>query len=99
MYIPRNNIADVLVGLLFGIVGIIFIILNISRVPFIIAFVLATPLEDNYFLAVSLAGGDLIDGLLGSPLSIILFLILVVSIAGHRTLKSLKDPEMQIDET
>ncbi|MFP9193323.1 tripartite tricarboxylate transporter permease [Natrialbaceae archaeon A-CW1-1] len=80
IFIVRNSIFDVFIGIVFGFFGLLLIYLNISRVPFLIAFILVDVLERNFQIAHQYAGGDYVETLFGSGLSIALFLILVVSI-------------------
>lgn len=68
-YIFRNSMFDVIVAIVVGIFAVILIYLNISRVGFLVAFLLAGLLERNYYLLVSFARGDVIEGLFGSPIS------------------------------
>jgi putative tricarboxylic transport membrane protein len=77
-YIFRNSMFDVLVAIVVGVFAVILLYLNISRVGFLVAFLLAGLLERNYYLLVRFARGDVIEGLFGSPLSqgiIIVFII------------------------
>jgi putative tricarboxylic transport membrane protein len=77
-YTVRNEIFDVIIAVLFGIFGLIMIYLNISRIPFIIAFILVGILESNYVTAVALAGGDPVTGLLGDFITLIVIGILFI---------------------
>lgn len=80
IFIVRNSIFDVFIGLLFGFFGLILIYLNISRVPFLIAFILMGTLERSFNIALVYAGGDYFEALFGSSISVALAIILVISV-------------------
>jgi putative tricarboxylic transport membrane protein len=74
-FVMRNLYTDMIVMLLFAALGLIMMDIGISRVPIIIAIVLGGLLEQKFHTATSLAGGDSVQALFGSPLD--KFLVLV----------------------
>jgi putative tricarboxylic transport membrane protein len=78
--IVRNASVDMLLTFLFAVLGLIMISLEINRIPFLIAFVLAGILERQYHLARRFAGGDVTGALFGSGLDQLLIAIFVLSI-------------------
>jgi putative tricarboxylic transport membrane protein len=80
--VVRNNTFDVWLTLVFAVLGVILIYLDISRIPFIIAFILGTILEQNYYLAIAYAGGDIYEALFTGQLNLILITIFVLTVAS-----------------
>lgn len=78
--IVRNAALDMIITLVFAVFGIILVALEINRIPFLIAFVLAGILERQYHLARRFAGGDVTGALFGSSLDQLLIGIFVLSI-------------------
>lgn len=78
--IVRNAALDMVITLVFAVFGIILVALEINRIPFLIAFVLAGILERQYHLARRFAGGDVTGALFGSGLDQLLIGIFVLSI-------------------
>jgi putative tricarboxylic transport membrane protein len=89
-YSVRNEFLDVIVTVLFGILGLFLIYLNVSRVPFIVAFILVGLLESNYVTAVGISYGSPTAALFGDPLTqlviVVLFLPTVIYVVGPRRL-------------
>lgn len=78
-YVASNSVFSVLVTFLFGVVGFLMIRADVSRVPMILAVVLAPIVEINFFR--SLASSE--SGLLvfvQSPISMVLCLLVVTSL-------------------
>lgn len=78
--IVRNSAIDMMLTVFFAVFGIILIGLEINRIPFLIAFVLAGILERQYHLARRFAGGDVTGALFGSQLDQLLIGIFLLSI-------------------
>jgi putative tricarboxylic transport membrane protein len=78
--IVRNAAVDMSITLVFALLGIGLLALGISRIPFLIAFVLAGILERQYHLARRFTGDDVAAALFGSPLDQLLIAIFVLSI-------------------
>lgn len=78
-YTTRNSIGDVILAGVFGIIGFVFIYLEISRIPMIIAVVLGRIIEENFHRTIRLA--DDFSHFVQSPLSISLVLLLVLIFA------------------
>lgn len=74
-----NNFFDVWITLLFGILGFIMIKVNMARVPMILGMVLGPIVEENFFRSLQISGGDY-SYFVGSPISILLILLIVVSL-------------------
>lgn len=75
-YTVRNEIFDVIIAVLVGILGLFMLYLEISRIPFIVAFILVSLLESNYVTAVALGGGDPVAGLFGDPFTLGVIIVL-----------------------
>jgi len=72
VFILRNSVSDLWIAFLFAVLGIIFIRLEISRIPFLIAFVLASILERNFHLAMRFAGGSANEAFFSGTLNVVL---------------------------
>lgn len=78
-YALYNNMFDVLITLLFGLLGFVMIKVNMSRIPMILAMVLAPIIEKNFFRSLQISGGDYAV-FARSPLSILLIALVLVSL-------------------
>jgi putative tricarboxylic transport membrane protein len=83
-FVVRNSITDVFVAVLFGIFGLVLIYLNISRIPFVIAFILVGILEENYHLTSALARGTNVEAFFGPTISQLIVVTIVLSIILHQ---------------
>lgn len=81
VFIVRGSPIDVFIALAFTVLGVVLIYLKISRVPFLIAFILASILEQNYHLAVRFAGGSITEAFFTGTMNIVLIALFVLSIA------------------
>jgi len=81
VFILRNSVSDLWIAFLFAVLGIIFIRLEISRIPFLIAFVLASILERNFHLAMRFAGGSANEAFFSGTLNVVLLVFFIGSIA------------------
>lgn len=79
VFIIRSSPVDVIIALLFAVVGVILIYLKISRVPFLIAFILASILEHNYHLAMRFAGGSANEAFFSGTVNIVLIALFTLS--------------------
>ncbi|MCU4752656.1 tripartite tricarboxylate transporter permease [Halobacteria archaeon AArc-curdl1] len=77
--VTRGQPIDLVFAVAFAIFGLLLIAVNVSRVPFLIAFVLVGMAEESFLFAVALSGGDMSDALLSGTLNIILVIIFAVS--------------------
>lgn len=80
VFIIRGSPVDVGIALLFAVVGVIFIYLGINRVPFLVAFILASILEQNYHLAMRFAGGSANEAFFSGTVNTVLIVFFIVSI-------------------
>ncbi len=90
-YMTQYEHGDVVVALLFGLLGYIMYRFGFSRIPLVIALVLGGLLESNYHQTLKLFG---IEGFFNRPLSLVLFLITIFMITYplmKRLIKSHKD--------
>lgn len=78
-YALNNNIYQVFIALLFGILGFIMMKVNMGRVPMILGLVLGSIIEQNFFRSLQISGGDPAV-FARSPLAILLILLIVVSL-------------------
>lgn len=77
-YAINNNVFDLYITLLFGIVGFVMIRMNVSRVPFVLALVLGPLAEENFLRSLQLSRGSY-QVFFDSAASIVLVLAIVVS--------------------
>lgn len=77
-YSVRNEFFDVILTILFGILGLLLIYINVSRIPFIVAFLLVGIMESNYVTAVGIAYGSPTAALFGSTLTQVVIIVLFV---------------------
>jgi putative tricarboxylic transport membrane protein len=78
-YLVNNTLFGTYTALLFGLLGYLMITLNMSRVPMILAVVLGPIIENNFWRALRIPGGDLTI-FVGSGLSIVLILLIIISL-------------------
>ena len=78
-YALYNSTFDLVITLLFGVLGFVMLKVNMSRIPMILALVLAPIVEENFFRSLQISGGDYAV-FVRSPLSILLILLVVVSL-------------------
>jgi putative tricarboxylic transport membrane protein len=79
----NNDMFDVLIMLIFGIVGYAMAVFEISAVPFLIAFVLAPMLERGLRRSLAVSGGDPMI-FFRSPIAVVFFILtalVILSIA------------------
>lgn len=74
VYAASNSAFDLLMAIVFGVLGWLFRKTDIPLVPIILGFVLGRMLEDNLRRALSLSGGDVV-ALVESPVSIALWVL------------------------
>lgn len=74
----NNNIFDLHITLLFGIIGFAMIKTNMSRVPFVLALVLGPLAEENFLRSLQLSRGSF-DIFFESAASLILIVAIVIS--------------------
>lgn len=79
-YAVNNNLFDILVMLLMGLVGFTMLRLNIPTAPFLIAFVLGPLLEDNFRQSLLLSHGE-IDIFVRSPICIVFWCLTFITLA------------------
>ena len=99
-FIARNNAIDFLFVGIFTVLGLLFIYLNISRIPFIIAFILIDILEVNFHYARAYARGDWVSALFTGNINIILIALIVLTVVWYfvgskRNLLASGPPEQQ----
>lgn len=79
VFIVRGSPLDVMIAILFAVIGVILIYLKISRVPFLIAFILASILEHNYHLAMRFNSGSTVEAFFTGTTNIVLIVFFVLS--------------------
>lgn len=78
VYITRNSFGDVWLALGFGLLGVVLMYVEITRIPIIIALVLGEIMENNYHITVSLHDSHM--AFFTGTLNILLVLALLVSV-------------------
>lgn len=76
VFVVRNNITDLLVAVLFGVIGFIMVSIDMSRITAVIGFILAPIVENKFHQALQLARSEYIQ-LLYSPVLIIAVILLL----------------------
>lgn len=77
-YSANNNILDIVVLLVFALIGVLLKEFGYSRPIFLIGFVLGALLEHNYLLSVNLFGADFLT----RPIVMVIFGALILLVAG-----------------
>lgn len=80
VFIVRGSPVDVAIALIFAVFGVILIYLEINRVPFLIAFILASVLEQNFHLAMRFSGGSPTEAFFTGTVNIVLIVFFVGSL-------------------
>lgn len=80
VYMVRTTLLDLVLVMIFAAFGLVLIYLQISRIPFLIAFILAAILEHNFWLAVRFGHGRIFEVFFTGTLNIILITIFALSI-------------------
>ncbi len=80
-YAVNNNLFDVLVMMIMGLVGFTMMRLDIPTAPFLIAFVLGPLLEDNFRQSLLLSGGSA-EIFIRSPICIIFWCLTAITLAA-----------------
>jgi putative tricarboxylic transport membrane protein len=78
-FVLRNNFGDMILALGFAAIGLVLMYLNITRIPIIIALILGSILERNFFLAMRLSDGGPLQAFFTGWLNQLLILILIAS--------------------
>jgi putative tricarboxylic transport membrane protein len=78
-YALYNSMFDLVITLFFGVLGFIMLKVKMSRIPMILALVLAPIVEKNFFRSLQISGGDYVV-FVRSPLAIFLILLVLVSL-------------------
>jgi len=79
-YVYEENPYHVLLMLIFGLVGLVLRVCKIPEAPMVITFLLAPLAEENIRRALLIGGGDWIETLMNSPISITLAVLSIGSI-------------------
>ncbi|RLM84271.1 tricarboxylic transporter [Halobellus sp. Atlit-38R] len=77
-FVIRGNFGDVLLAGFFGVFGFAMLKFNISRIALVIALVLGPMAEQNFHRSLQISQGDF--GVLFTPLSLVLILVIVVAL-------------------
>ena len=98
-YAIRNNLLDVWVMLVFGVVGFVLNRLNYHPAPLVLGFILGPYIENGLVQSMMIGGasGSALNYMVARPISIVLIIMCVVSavwpvIAAHRR-KAQSEPE------
>lgn len=80
VFIDRASIIDFWVAIIFTAFGLVLIYLKINRIPFLIAFILASVLEHNYHLAMRFGHGRIYEVFFTGGLNRLLIALFLVSL-------------------
>lgn len=80
VFIVRNSVLDLVTVMVFAGFGLILIYLGINRIPFLIAFILASILEANFWLAAQFGHNRLFEVFFTGTINQILIVLFVLSI-------------------
>lgn len=78
-YVLRLSIGDMVIAVLFGFLGYAFIALNYSRIPVVLALILATITEVSYHQALMISDGNHLI-FVTRPISAVLMVLTVISL-------------------
>jgi len=80
VFLVRNSVIDLALTLVFAIFGLVLIYLEISRIPFLIAFILGSILEHNCWLVAGFNRGNIAGACLSGTGNAILIGIFILSL-------------------
>lgn len=80
VFMVRNSLVDLALTLVFAVFGLVLIHLEISRIPFLIAFILGSILEHNFWLVAGFNRGHLFEAFFTGTINTILIAIFVLSV-------------------
>lgn len=80
VFLLRTQIQDIVIAVMFAILGLAFIYSKISRVPIVLGLVLGEMAEINFHNAVMLSDGGVVGGLFTGTLNIVLIITLIIFI-------------------
>jgi putative tricarboxylic transport membrane protein len=91
-YAINNSVFDILTMFVFGIVGFVMLVMGMSPIPFLIAFVLAPMLEKGLRRSLVISDGDPLI-FFKSPIAIIFFILTIIAVISltRRSLRKYKD--------
>jgi len=91
-YAINNSVFDIFTMCLFGIIGFIMLLMDMSPIPFLIAFVLAPMLEKGLRRSLIISDGDPLI-LFQSPIAIFFYVLTIFAVISltRGKLKKLKD--------
>lgn len=91
-YAINNSVFDILTMLCFGLVGFVMLTLDMSPIPFLIAFVLAPMLEKGLRRSLVISDGD-ISIFFTSPIAIAFFILTILAVISltKGALRKMKD--------
>lgn len=95
-YSIRNNMIDVLICIIFGIIGVVFKKLNIPIAPIILGLILGSMAEENLRQSLTIANAEhtnIFVYLLSSPISIgiVILVLLIIFSSFKRNTKTIKN--------
>ncbi len=79
-YAIRNSMFDVVIMLIFGLIGYFLRITGFATAPMVLGMVLSPIAESNWRRALILARGDIFSYFLTRPISIVLFILVILSL-------------------
>lgn len=83
VFLVRNSVVDLVLTLVFALFGLVLIYLEISRIPFLIAFILGAILERNFWLTAGFNRGELVEAFTAGPVNTVLIGIFVLSLVFY----------------
>lgn len=89
-YALRNNMSDVVIMVIFGIIGYFMRVFGFDTAPLVLGMVLSNILESNFRRALIMSRGDLFGYFLHRPISIIIAIIILATIFGPMINKAIK---------
>ena len=92
VYSAHNSAFDIYILILFGVLGCVFVLLNLEPVPLILGLVLGPALEENFMRALLISGGDysvfITSPISGGVLAIITLILIMVNFRKCRSLQN-----------
>ena len=90
-YALRNNLSDVIIMILFGLIGYFMRAFGFESAPLVLGMVLSDILESNFRRALIISRGDLVGYFFKRPISIIIFVIILITLILPPVINKIKE--------
>lgn len=86
----RNNMSDVVVMVVFGVIGYFMKLTDFETAPLVLGMVLSGILESNFRRAMIMSRGNIVTYFLSRPISIIIFAFIVLIVAWPYIMRAIR---------